>query len=161
MQRTCEALVLAYSPDQPLDRGFGGYYIPSCYDIEEAFGYALRKIYGEQEGGFHWADRVRWVTVANLEQLDSRILEGVRKVICGNPDHQTVFEGSFSFLHGKFEHHWVFMKGDLYRFREGSRERALEDFRTFWTEVEQRTWERIHVFMREYTIMEYEKKSRK
>lgn len=158
-RRSCDALVLAYNPRQILDSYCDrGFYIPSCHGVEESYGVALRKMFGTKEGSGHWADAVQWATIKSLSKLEKRIEEGVWTVVSGDPDYQTIFEGHFSSFSGKLEHAWIYMKGDLYRFRKGKREQALDDFDKFWNDSEKKQWAQIHKFMREYTREEYKKK---
>lgn len=157
LDRACDALALAYNPNKPIA---SDYYIPSYRDVEEAFGFALRRIYGEKSGSSHWADSVRWSTVRNLDQLDKRIYHGVWKAVAGDWETMTLLQHYFSPLHGVLESLWVFLKGNLHRFKEGAREKAMEEFQRFWTDAEKTTWRKIHRFMRQYTKQEFERKSR-
>lgn len=156
--RTCDALVLAYSPSQILAKGYGrNFYIPSQVNIEEAFGDSLRKIFGKKECGSHWADAVEWGTIANLEKLEKRILQGTKLVINGDPDYQTWFGQYFS-LSNKLDHLWVSGLGDLYRFQEGERKKAIQEFESYWTNEEKSRWKQIQGFMRKHTKEKFNKK---
>jgi len=158
-ERACDALVLAYNPDFALSKNFRrNFYIPSVNSVEEAFGYSLRKLFGEKEGSYHWADAVKWATVRDLDKLDKRIREGTQEVISGDPDYQTIFEDYFSSLYERFEHTWIYMKGDFYRFADGKREEAFRKFQDFWNSGEKTRWNEIHRFMREYTYEDFAKK---
>jgi hypothetical protein len=160
VDRSCDALVLAYSPNQILGRDFGkNFYIPSCHNVEEAFGYSLRKTFGRKEAECHWADAVKLSMVANLDKLEKRILNGVKEVFSGHPEEQNYFGMYFSGLSGRFEQTWIFLKGDLYKFREGKREEAIQKFQMFWNEEERNRWKQLHEFMRKYTLKEFKKKS--
>jgi len=157
--RSCDALVLGYSPKQALGRDFGHvFYIPCSSDCEEAFGEALRKIFGARQGGSHWADHVRWSQVEHLEKLEKRILEGAQESIIGDPDYQTGFDMHFSSLNGRFESTWEYGKGTLYRFSDGRRDDALRKFEEFWNDAEKNRWKEIHGFMREHTQKQYQEK---
>lgn len=147
--RNCEALVLAYQPNQTIahDRG-RGFYIPSRSDVEGAFGYALRNIFGEMRAGSHWADSVRWNTIKDLDKLEKRILEGSQSVICGQYDIQTFFDSYLSSMSGRLEHTWIYMAGDFYRYLPGEREKAKKNFENYWTEEEKKRWKQIHKLMR-------------
>ncbi len=150
--RSCDALVLSYSPYRRLvsdcDRSF---YIPSQGNVEESFGESLRKLLGETKGSSHWADSVRWNNIEGLDKLERRILEGTRKILIGPADYRTPFENYLSELWGKFEHAWIYGRGDFYRFRKGRRAEALEKFKNYWTPKEKVRWEQIHTFMGEHT----------
>lgn len=160
--RSCDALVLAYSPTEVLAKDCErNFYIPSQNDVEEAFGFSLRKIFGEINGTNHWADSVKWGSVANLNKLEKRIKQGVGEIICGDKDYQTTFEGYLSSMWGNFNSTWVYLKGSLYGFREGKREIALEKFDKYWNKKEKSRWNEIHNFMREYTAEEFRKKNRR
>jgi hypothetical protein len=156
--RSCDALVLGYEPTNVLS---GRFYVPGVSNCEEGFGFALRKVFGEKNGLFHWADSVKWATVKDLNRLEPRILRGVQEVVSGDPDYQTEFDQYFSSLGRRFEHHWVFLKGDLYKFIDGEREKAVELFDGFWNETEKNRWREIHGFMREYTANEFRGKDDK
>lgn len=159
LDRTCEALVLAYQPNQVLARDYDRkFYIPSHASIEEAFGYSLRSVFGTKEGGSHWADGVRWNTIDNLDDLEERIKTGSMNVLGGHPDEQTRFESYLSGYSPYFEHEWIYLKGDFYRFRQGKRKEALQNFSEYWSEEEGKRWKQLHKFMREYTQKEFEKK---
>lgn len=160
LDRACDALVLGYSPSNVLesDVSRGGFYIPSSCDVEEALGYSLRKIFGQKEGGCHWADSVKWGTIANLGRLEKRILKGTRDVIWGG-DQQTRFEIYLSAFSEIFDHIWIFRKGDLYKFYNGKKEEAIQKFKDYWDKQERSRWKEIHKFMREYTKKDFERKS--
>lgn len=159
--RACDALVLAYDPSKALTVYCGrNLYIPSGHDVEEAFGVSLRKIFGRQDGeGCHWADAVKWPTIANRNKIEKRIHEDVWKVVSGDPDYQTIFDGYLSMSTGRFEHDWVYMKGDMWAFAPGKREEALNKFNRYWRSKEKEQWTQIHKFMREYTAKQYKEKS--
>lgn len=160
MDRSCDALVLAYSPNHALGHDFEkGFYIPYSYDVKEAFGYSLRKIFGQKVGACHWADAVKWPTIANLERLEKRVLDGAKEVICGSPGSLTTFDLYLSHLAGRFEHIWIYRKGNLHRFREGRRKEAIQKFRDYWNEQETARWGEIHKLMREHTKKDFEGKS--
>jgi hypothetical protein len=156
--RSCDALVLAYNLENRLEKGLS-FYIPRSSEVEEAFGVALRKIFGTKEGSCHWADSVNWALVRELNSLDKRIHNGVFEVVSGDSDYQTIFEGYLSSSGGKFDSTWIYLKGDLYRFKEGKRKEALLKFENFWDEREKSRWKEIHKLMREYTQRQYEVKS--
>lgn len=152
LDRSCDALVLAYDPTQVLKADFSRkFYIPGCSHVEKAFGYALREIFGTQNGTSHWTDSVKWPTVANIDKLEKRILEGTREAICGDSDYQRRFNIYLFDLSGLFEHTWTSMMGEFYRFRDGRRKQALSQFGDYWNEQEKRRWGEIHKLMREYT----------
>jgi hypothetical protein len=157
--RACDALVLAYNPENVLARSSGrNFYIPSGNRVEEAFGEALRKIFGVKQGSSHWADAVKWATVADLKKLESRILEGTQEAICGDSDYQTIFDGYLSASGGRFNHTWICMRGDFYRFEDRKREEARDKFDSFWTPEEKSRWQKIHRFMGEHTQEQYRRK---
>jgi hypothetical protein len=158
--RSCDALVLGYSPYNILGKDFGNnFYIPSCSDVEEAFGYSLRQILGKKSGACHWADSAKWGTIANLDKLEDRIHGGVFEVVSGDSDYQTIFEDYLSSTWGKFDSTWIYGKGSLYRFREGKREVALKKFEDYWNEKEKSRWKQIYEFMKKYTHSQFEEKS--
>ena len=103
------------------------------------------------------------------ENLDSKTVEGFGdewsrfdQTGMTDEDIKRLFEGYFSgFASSNFESTWIFLKGDLYRFREGRREQAIEKFETFWTTREKSRWSEIHNFMREYTAKSYREKEKK
>lgn len=158
--RSCDALVLAYSPEESLTKNCGrNFYIPECSKIEESFGFSLRKIFGEINGTNHWTDSVKWGNVANLNKLEKRIVTGTEEIICGDPDYQTIFEGYFSSSNINLENTWIYGRGSFYGFAEGKRETALGKFEEYWNKKEKSRWDEIHKIMREYTkqIFEMEK----
>lgn len=160
MDRSCDALVLAYSPEQVLGRDFGrDLYIPSGGDVEEAFGEALRKFFGEKEGSYHWADSVRWNTIANQNKIEERIREGIWEVVSGDSDYQTIFNGYLS-SSGIFNHAWFSGIDDLYCFKKDKRELALGEFEIYWNVCEKEQWAQIHEFMRDYTKEQFKHKGR-
>ena len=155
-ERSCDVLVLAYNPEKIIGRDFGrNFYIPGCSRVEEAFGFSLRKILGQKEGCSHWADCVKWGSIANLDKLEKRIYEGTSEVIIGDSDYQTIFESYLSSTWGKFDSTWIYGKGSLYRFREGKREIALKKFEDYWSEKEKTRWKQIQKFMREYSLRKF------
>jgi hypothetical protein len=161
--RACDALVLGYNSRDILGKDFEkNFYIPCCSEIESSFGFALRKILGVKKGYIHLADCVRWDTIADLDKLEKRIYEGANEVIIGDPEYETIFS---SYLHGlnsrNFESTWIYLRGDLYRFRKEKREEALEKFENFWTEKEKKRWKEVHNFMRSYTVKNYKEKEEK
>lgn len=159
-QRSCDALVLAYFPGNVLGRNSeNSFYIPSSHRVEEAFGYSLRKIFGEKEESVHWADAVKWGTIKDLKKLEPRILEGTREIVMGDRDYQTTFESYLSGVSGKFGDLWICGKGSLYRFIKGGRKEALQKFNDYWNEQEKKRWREIHKFMRKCTKKEFEGKS--
>ena len=159
IERSCDSLVLAYSPDHVLGSNYRSYfYIPSSENIQRAVGYSLRKILGGREAGGGWRDLVEWLTIANLEKLEPRILKGMKGAIDRYPDCKPPFEEYLSSLN--FENHWVYLKGDMYKFKDGKREEALQKFNDYWNEKEKSRWEQIHNFMREYTQKKFEEKIR-
>lgn len=157
--RSCDALVLAYSPKEVLAKNCGrNFYIPSHENVEEAFGFSLRKILGEKDGINHWADSAKWGSVANLNRLEKRIKSGVGEVICGDSEYQTIFEGYLSSSCGNFESTWIYLKGSLYGFAEEKREIAENKFEEYWNLKEKEKWGEIHKIMREYTKQSFERK---
>jgi len=159
--RSCDALVLAYSPQIVLGRDKENtFYIPSSKEVGRAFGYSLRKILGKKEGGSHWTDSVYWGAIANLDKLEPRILEGTEKVLRGSKNTNSYFEGYYSSgILRNFGNLFIFGKGDLYRFLHGKRKPTLENFRAYWNEKEKGRWKDIHKFMREFTKKEFERKN--
>ena len=159
IDRSCDSLVLAYSPDQVLGHNYRDdfFYIPSSSSIERAVGYSLRKIFGGREAGGGWRDLVEWLTIANLERLEHRILEGMKKAIERYPDCKPPLEEYLSSLN--FEDHWIYIKGNMYRFKDGKREEALQKFNDYWNEQERLRWEQIHNFMRECTQRDFKRKN--
>jgi hypothetical protein len=146
-------LVLAYDPLKVLgEEGGEIFYITSRPDVETAFGYSLRKIFGEKEGISWEGDYVKWDTIKELKKLESRILNETKKVIMGYPGETTYFE---SYLSGANQtgmcHLWIYGKGDIYGFADGKRTEALEKFSQYWNEQEKNRWCEIHKFMREFT----------
>ena len=150
--RSCDALVLAFSPNQVIGRDYEkGFYIPSSSDVERAYGHSLRKILGRKDGGNHWSDAVLWGNINNINKLEKRIHNGTSQVICGDHQYQTIFEGYLSSMSMNFGHMFMYGKGDIYRFLEGQREKTSQKFKAFWTKEEKKRWDKIHKFMREYT----------
>jgi hypothetical protein len=160
--RSCDALVLAYNPSEALGSAYDGpFYIPSCSEVEEAFGYSLRKIFGPKQGCTHWADSIKWDLVAGLNKLEKRIREGVGEATGGDRNYMTFFQMYLSMnFNPRFQSPWIYMTGDLYRFSKGKREETLEKFENFWNEKEKSRWIVIHDFMREYTAKQYKDKKR-
>ena len=157
MDRTCDALVLAYSPANVLGMAHGdGFYIPPGERVGEALEHALIKILGQKNGSFHWDEAVKWETIANLKKLEKRISEGTHEVFSGGCD--IPLNRYLSLVSGVFEHFWICMTGDMYRFVRDEREKAEQKFTAYWTEEERMRWKQIHKFMRECTKREYKKK---
>ena len=150
--RTCDALVLAYLPDQFLGRDF---YIPSHRHIKAALGSSLRKIFGQRRGiDLLEKDVIDFAGILDLEKLEPMILDGMEKTVKWPntilEDHLSLFTGMY------FETTFISYKGDLYKFREGQREKALQKFNDYWNEPEKGKWEQIYNFMREFTKKEFE-----
>lgn len=154
--RTCDALVLAYLPDQFLG---GDFYIPSHHHIKSALGSSLRKIFGQRRGiDIMENDVVDLAGVLNLEKLEPRILDGFEKTVKWP---SAILENYLSLFTGiDFETTFISYKGDLYKFREGRREEALQKFNNYWNEQEKMQWEQIHNFMREFTQKKFEEKNK-
>lgn len=149
--RACDALVLGYNPKKLIAED---YYIPGQFSVEEAFGFALGKIFGIQEQFRSWGP---WRVIPQDIPLEKRILDLTGEVITGDPDYQTRF-GMYLNNDFRFEPTWIYLKGDLYRFNPGKREVALEEFERYWNKQEKERWEQIHQFMREHTQKEFKRK---
>jgi hypothetical protein len=147
----CGALVLAYSIEQPLVRSCGQeFYIPSQCEVQTAFGYSLKKIFGEIKEFSYFDDEINWHAIKDLGKLERRIKEGIGGITNGDRDYQNIFEMYLSGIWGTFEHIWVYGKGDFYRFKDRKREEIDRKFDKYWTKLEKAQWTQIHEFMREY-----------
>ena len=156
-ERSCDAIVLSYSPEFVLARDSGeAFYIPSKSLVGESFGHALREILGKTENVPDLSDSVCWTTIANLDRLEKRILQGVGEVLVGDPRYETLFQSYLSGSWGIFDHIWRYGQGDFYRFRGEKREQALEKFQRFWTPTEKTRWTEIQRLMNEYSQREAE-----
>jgi hypothetical protein len=157
--RACDALLLAYSPKQPLARAFSrNFYIPSTTRIEEALGFTLKTICGIKSGSNAEWDNVKWGQIKNPEKIPSRVFDSFREVIVsGSREEQSILAMSLGVLaFGEvMEQHFVPGKGDLYRFIEGKREEALELFESYWTRREKSSLKKIHEGMRNYTAQQF------
>jgi len=161
VDRSCDALVLAYHTN-PSIRTFSGrdFYIPSAHIVEESYGHALRSILGSTDQGNHWADAVKWNSIAHRELLEQRIREGTWNAIKSDWETQSAFAGYLNGMSNTFDGEWQYEIGDLFRFKEAKREKAQQEFETFWSPVEKARWNRIHEFMRDYARKEYSSKVR-
>jgi hypothetical protein len=160
-ERSCDALILAYDPCEVLTKAYDEiFYIPSKRVVEESFGFALRNIFGSEQGASHWADFIKWGGIKNLNKLEKRIHDGVGEATGGDHEYLNYFDTYLSMnFNPSIQYTWVYMKGDFYRFSKGKREEALDKFEKFWNEKEKSRWNEIHEFMRAYTKKEYGKKN--
>jgi hypothetical protein len=152
--RNCDALVLGYDPKEVLTAET--FYIPDRNNVEEAFGYSLRKVLGEKKG-IYW-EYIGWIAVKHLDKLEKRILEGIEEVTGGDREYMTTFSHYLSSMSGRFENHFTYGKGTFYRFLGKQREQALKDFEDYWTKREKSRWQEIHKFMREHTQKQFKQK---
>ena len=138
MERSCDALVLAYLPCRPLVFNNGkSFYIPPRNQIENAFEWTMEILGGELRG-----------------ELGPRINSGTQKILHKEPDYPYPLWTYLSNASEIFEGAPLFKVWTAYRFKAEKREIAVQRFLKFWTKDEQDIWKHLHSSMREFRNLE-------
>ena len=160
--RTCDALITGFDHEFPLHT-LGGelFYIPSTSCVFDCLDYALGKICGFDKKRVSKRHRIFWNDYKSLD-MNERVVEGLKFVTRCDGGERSALGWYFCEGSGEnmFERHWFFGKGDLFRYRAGQRERAIEKVKAYWNPDELDDFRRIHEPMKEYVKRVYEEKER-
>ena len=158
--RTCDALITGFLPSQPIQICYNRpFYIPSSNDICILLGISLREILGSKKGDYHWWDSVKWNTIASSDALNRRIVDSLRKVTISEKECNSHLDDYLCVISNpRLEHEWVSRLGDLFKYRDGEREKAIERVANFWKSEELDSFRQIHEVMKKHTKEMFEKK---
>lgn len=136
---TCDALVTGFLPSQPIRTIYNkSFYIPSAGDVKDLVQRAIGR----------------------TENKNKRVLESIDLAIRSRHDADSyLWSYYFSTCQNPLlEHEWVYRLGELYRYREGERKKAMERASKFWNSKEVECFRQIHHIMRKETKKLFERK---
>jgi len=136
VDRTIEAILLGFN--KLLHPHYKDYVIPSPRRIQDFVGKASRDI-----------------------KLRGRIKEGWERItmreVTGGPEQSTNYFEDYmhGFIQNKLDWRFFLGYGDLYKFREGEREKAEERAKSYWTTSEIKNFRKINVITQKMAIKHY------
>lgn len=154
--RTIEALLLGFK--NPI---YEDYNIPRAHEIEQAVGCSLADLCGMDKdkkemilnGGICW-------DLHHPERLQERVRQGLQDIFSGYRDEQNSLDMYMKTLH-KLDWIWVYMLGDIFKFKDGDREKAEERVKAYWNAEELRNFQDINEGVRIIIDREYAEKQKR
>jgi hypothetical protein len=158
--RTIEALLLGFR--KPIWRDYS---IPSPSKIQEATGYAIRKLCGIDGnkflGTYFNEEGIGWYYLANPEKIQPRVRKGLQDIFSGCKDEMNSLDRYMVTIENPhLQHEWVCLKGDIYKFKQGERKKAQERVNSYWKKPELDNFKTLHHLMNKYISDYYEKLKR-
>ncbi len=136
--KTCDALLLQFDPEQIIKSDF---YIPSPTRIRE------------------WT--VDFDRKTLQQSVRDKLWEVLQRGSAWNEPTNCILEdyllrlGGITWSGRRTEGNWIYMFGDLFRFKEGQREEAQRDYQDHWNEAERKDFDRIGIVLRDKVKVEY------
>jgi hypothetical protein len=145
--RTSEALLLQFDPKEIITNAL---YIPNPCEIREIgleFHRANREALQKRVREGLWAIFQRgstWneETECALENYMFKLGEGIEPAWCGK----------------RIEGAWIYGFGDLFRFKQGEREKVERLYQEYWNPEERADFDKIGIILRDKTKQQYERR---
>ena len=157
--RTCDALVTGFLPSQPIQVCYNKpFYIPSSSNVCKILEKSLVEICGKKRED-HFGRNIDWGSIDLSGPLNRKVIEGLRKSTSPPRDEYSLLDRYLSTCDNPLlEHEWIIRFGELYRYREGERKKAIERVNAFWNPVEMGSFRQIYGAMRKHTKELFEEK---
>jgi len=155
---TSLSLALQFNPEEKI---VFEYYIPDGHIISSSAVHALKTLCGVEQNFNYFDDNVIHLSgLGNTKRLQSRTIEGLLMTINPNRRGASPFLEEYLSYKSLFGTEWFCMLGNVYRFREGVREKAEEAVKKYWVQVEIEDFDSIGILMRDFAKNKFAERDR-